>query len=154
MSDLTEKILLLLSFIQANGAITGVVGFFGGWYMGNKIAVLADRRKEYNLIADKIRASLRSDIERIKHGVIPNFSISDDDFTALVDCYYTSVFETVFCGISKSRLMKAKAKYQEGKGIKYTDYDPIAGTYTLVIQPDFKTLSVVVTNIFKQVPHK
>ena len=50
--------------------------------------------------------------------------------------------------------MKAKAKYQEGKGIKYTDYDPISGADTLVIQPDFARLSAVATAIFKQVPHK
>lgn len=71
--------------------------------------------------------------------------------TLLSGCAVTLPF---FCGISKSRLIKAKVKYQENQGIKYTDYDPISGGDTFLIQPDFKTLSVVVTNLFKQVPHK
>ena len=42
--------------------ITGLLGVFVGGLVGNRLALGRDRRKEFNELADPIRASLRSQI--------------------------------------------------------------------------------------------
>lgn len=66
----------ILNFAKENPSILGLATFFFGLYIGNKLAIGRDRRKEFNEISKEAFIQLHKQIEQLSVG-LPGQCVSD-----------------------------------------------------------------------------
>lgn len=121
--------------------LSGILGIFVGGFIGNRLALGRDKRKEFNEISDDLFNRLEQQLAIVKKGGFPNDANELDkasfiDLTRRVSCY------------KKEKLSKAVERYIQAK----QDCGHFEKGRYILSNPE--VLLEAILDLQKYVPHK